>query len=458
VRWAGTRDRTAIVSFGEALLRPLPPGGGLWIPHTVPRWPDWADLLTLDWTDRCVILAGRLLREEVESGMLAEGALERAVRQALDFPIPLVEVGAPGCGLYSCELFHGPTLAFKDVGARFFAALLELCLGEDAGREPRGSSGGRRFTVLTATSGDTGAAVAHALWRRPGVRVVVLYPAGARGRISRLQELQLTTLGENVAALAVDASFDDCQALAKAAFADPGLAARHRLTSANSINVGRLLPQTFYYAEIAAQLRRRSPAGRPAEDPPLVVAVPSGNFGNLYAGLLARALGVPIARFVAATNANTTVPEYLESGVYRPRPSRPTLSNAMDVGAPSNWERIEALVNGDLEALRTVLRWGWKNDAETEGSIRRLYEDGYLADPHGAVAAAVLRDRLEPGETGVFLATAHPAKFLPVYERLGIAVPLPEALARLERQGKEEGPSRRIANDFAALRRFLDEG
>jgi threonine synthase len=456
VRWTGSRDRTAVVSFGEALLRPLPPGGGLWIPRAVPRWPDWDDLLALDWADRCVVLAGRLLREEIESGAIAEGPLEQAVRRALDFPVPLVEIGAGGA-FFACELFHGPTLAFKDVGARLFAALLELTR-ESAVREPNGRSGGRPLTVLTATSGDTGAAVAHAFWRRPGVRVVVLYPTGPRGRISRLQELQLTTLGENVATLGVDGSFDDCQVLAKAAFADPALAARHGLTSANSINAGRLLPQIFYYSEIVAQLRRRSQIGRAGEDRPLVVAVPSGNFGNLYAGLLARALGAPIARFVVATNANTTVPEYLESGVYRPRPSRPTLSNAMDVGAPSNWERIEALAGGDLEVLRRVLRWGWKSDTETESSIRRLYDDGYLADPHGAVAAAVLRDRLEPGETGVFLATAHPAKFLPVYEKLGIEVPLPEALASLEGHGKESGPNRRIANDFAALRRFLNEG
>jgi threonine synthase len=264
--------------------------------------------------------------------------------------------------------------------------------------------------------------VAHAFWRRPGVRAVVLYP---RGRVSALQERQFATLGGNVTALSVDGSFDDCQALVKTAFADPDLSARHGLTSANSINVARLLPQTLYYMEAVAALRRQGVTGPP------VIAVPSGNFGNLCAGLLARALGLPVAAFVAATNANTTVPDYLETGEYRPRPSVATLSNAMDVGAPNNWERIEHLFSGDLDALRRVLRWGSKTDAETEETIRGLETHGYLADPHAAVARGVLAERLAPGETGIFLGTAHPAKFLPVYERLGIEVPIPEPLAAL---------------------------
>jgi len=430
VRLVSTRDPAATATFREAVLAGIAPGGGLWMPDPLPVFQDWPRLLAMDWTDRCVAILDRLLADEIGSE-----ALERAVRSALDFPVPLVPV-LPG--VFALELFHGPTLAFKDFGARFFAAVLEVV------RQP-----GRPVTILTATSGDTGAAVAHAFWHRPGVRAVVLYPRGPKGRVSALQERQFATLGDNVTALAVAGSFDDCQALVKAAFADAELAARHGLTSANSINVARLLPQTLYYAEAVATLRRRG-----ISEPPVFV-VPSGNFGNLCAGLLARAMGLPAAGFVAATNANRTVPDYLETGTYRPRPSVPTLSNAMDVGAPNNWERIEHLFRGDLEALRGVLRWGWKSDAETEESIRALRALGYLADPHAAVAYSVLAERLRPGENAVFLATAHPAKFLPVYERLGVGVPIPPALSSLL-----DKPllARDLPNDLGALRKVLEEG
>jgi threonine synthase len=434
MRWISTRDRAVSASFREALLHSLPPGGGLWSPEALPRFPDWDALLELDWLDRCSLLAQRLLGDELDPV-----ELDHAVRTALDFPLPLVPIGAQGSSgadLSAFELFHGPTFAFKDVGARFFAALLDLV------RPP-----GANVTILTATSGDTGAAVAHAVWRRPGVRVVVLYP---EGRISELQELQLTALGANVEALAVPGTFDDCQALAKGAFADSELSRRHGLTSANSINVARLLPQSFYYAELLALHRRSGARTAP------VVAVPSGNFGNLCAGLMARAMGLPIEVFVVATNANTTVCDYLEGGAYRTRASLATLSNAMDVGAPSNWERIEALFGHDLAALRQALRWGWKSDLETKAAILDLARRGYLADPHGAVAAAVLADRLRPGEAGVFLATAHPAKFLPVHEALGLQVPIPERLAALRPQAK---PPRRLNGDAAAgLRKVLEEG
>ncbi len=428
MRLVSTRDPARHTSFRQAVLAGIAPGGGLWMPEPLPVFPDWPVLLDLAWSERCAVILDRLLADE-----LGHEPVARAVREALDFPVPLVLVTP---GILALELFHGPTLAFKDFGARFFAAVLELV------REPGQPS--RLITILTATSGDTGAAVARAFWRRPGVRVVVLYP---RGRVSALQELQLVTLGENITALAVDGAFDDCQALVKAAFADADLTARHGLTSANSINVARLLPQTLYYAEAVAALRRLGIA-----EPP-VIAVPSGNFGNLCAGLLARAMGLPVKAFVAATNANTTVPEYLDTGEYRTRPSVATLSNAMDVGAPNNWERIEYLFGGDLNALRRVLRWGARSDEETEGSIRYLQTHGYLADPHAAVAYGVLEDRLAPGETGVFLGTAHPAKFLPVYERLGIEVEIPPALSAL--QGRPF-LAREIANDFEALREVLN--
>jgi threonine synthase len=403
MRLVSTRDAGTTATFRQAVLAGMAPGGGLWMPDPLPRFDDWPELLELDWSRRCEVVLDRLLADE-----LGRQPLAAAVRGALDFPVPLVEIRS---GIFALELFHGPTLAFKDFGARFFAAVLDLV------RDP-----GRPVTILTATSGDTGAAVAQAFWKRPGVRAVVLYP---KGRVSALQERQIATLGENVTALAVDGAFDDCQALVKAAFADAALSARHGLTSANSINVARLLPQTLYYAEAVAQLRRRGIAAPP------VIAVPSGNFGNLCAGLLARATGLPVEAFVAATNANDTVPEYLDTGAYRPRPSVATISNAMDVGAPNNWERIEHLFEGDLEELRRVLRWGWKSDEETGEVIRELHAEGYLADPHAAVACGVLAERLAPGETGVFLGTAHPAKFLPVYETMGIDVPIPESLKAL---------------------------
>jgi len=429
VKLINTRDAATTATFREAVLAGIAPGGGLWMPETLPVFSDWPDLLEMDWSDRCVVVMDRLL-----AGELGREPLERAVREALDFPVPLVGV-RPGDrpNIYALELFHGPTLAFKDFGARFFAGVLDLV------REPD-----RPVTILTATSGDTGAAVAQAFWKREGVRAVVLYP---RGRVSALQERQFATLGENVTALSVEGSFDDCQALVKAAFADVDLSERHGLTSANSINVARLFPQTLYYMEAVAALRRQGIA-----EPP-VIAVPSGNFGNLCAGLLARALGLPVAGFVAATNANTTVPDYLETGAYRARPSVSTLSNAMDVGSPNNWERIEHLFGGDLDALRRVLRWGWRSDDETEQTIRDLKGLGYLADPHAAVAYGVLDERLAPGETGLFLGTAHPAKFLPVYERLGIDVPIPESLAVLV-----DRPllAREIPAEFGALLEELE--
>jgi threonine synthase len=427
MRLISTRDAATAATFRQAVLAGIAPGGGLWLPEPISPFDDWPDLLDLDWGRRCEVLMGRLLASELGAEPVA-----RAVRQALDFPVPLVEVRP---GVFALELFHGPTLAFKDFGARFFAAVLDLV------RDPA-----HPVTILTATSGDTGAAVAQAFWHRPGVRAVVLYP---RGRVSALQERQFATLGGNVTALSVDGAFDDCQALVKAAFADADLSARHGLTSANSINVARLLPQTLYYAEAVAQLRRRG-----IMEPP-VIAVPSGNFGNLCAGLLARAMGIPVKAFIAATNANDTVPEYLETGAYRPRASVATISNAMDVGAPNNWERIEHLFGGDLEALRRVLRWGTRTDAETERTIRDLHAQGYLADPHAAVAYGVLADRLAPGETGVFLGTAHPAKFLPVYKAMGIDVPIPESLSALL-----DRPllAREIPNEIGALVAALENG
>lgn len=402
-----TRDPRTRARFGEAMTQNLAPGGGLYIPVKLSVFEDVDHLLALDWIERSIEILRRFLGDEYGDGEIATVA-----REAFDFPVPLVQVSD---NLYSLELFHGPSFAFKDFGARFLARMLRL------EREGQGAMG--PVTVLTATSGDTGAAVARAFWRVPGIRVVILYP---RGRVSPLQERQFAALGDNVLALAVDGSFDHCQYLAKACFADRELTAELGLTSANSINIARLTAQILYYFEAVSALRRLGVKTTP------VIAVPSGNFGNLCAGLYAWRMGLPARAFVAATNANTTVPEYLESGEYSPRPSVATLSNAMDVGDPSNWERITHLFGRDWQALRAALRWGSLDDDETRAAIRALSAQGYVADPHTAVAWAVLRRRLQRNETGIFLATAHPAKFQEVLEPvLGREIPLPPALAEL---------------------------
>lgn len=363
---------------------------------------------------------------------LEPAVLQRIIRDALDFPIPLVPVTER---VYALELFHGPTLAFKDVGARFMARLL-AAFHADADRP---------LTLLVATSGDTGGAVAHAFLGVPNTRVVVLYP---EGRVSAVQERQFATLGGNVRAAAVAGTFDDCQRLAKDALGDERLRASVLLTSANSINIGRLLPQVFYYFHAWAQL--------PEEPRELIVSVPSGNFGNLTAGLIAKRLGLPVTRFVAATNANDVVPEYLRTGRFTPRSSVATLSTAMDVGNPSNFARILALYDGDVDRVRADVSGFAGSDDLVRIAIKRSYAElGYLLDPHSAVAALglaeAMADRREA--TGVFLATAHPAKFADIVGRLiGTPVDMPERLAQcLER----EPHAIRIAPRLEELRELL---
>lgn len=426
LRWTGSRDASIAASFLAAVRTNVPPGGGLYVPRGLAPFADVGELLALPWRERSIEILARLLAPEIERGELAA-----IVDEALDFPLPRVAISRRR---FAFELWHGPTLSFKDVGVRFLAALLERLAARDDDRRPR--------TVLTATSGDTGAAVAAAFHGRAPFRVAVLYPAG---RISPLQERQLATLGGNVHAFAVAGSFDDCQRMVKGAFADEALGQKLRFVSANSIHVARLMAQMLYFFELAAA------AG---EGEPLVVAVPSGNFGNLYSGLLARELGAPIAAFVAATNANATVPEYLASGVFRARPSVETLSNAMDVGDPSNWERVLDLAGGDLDALRRALRWAAISDDETLAEVARLAALGYRADPHGAVASAALERALLPGERGLFLATAHPAKFVATREA-GSA--LPPALASVaERPLQAEPLAASAAALSARLVRFAD--
>ena len=412
IGWTSLPGGTPAVEFAEAVRTNLPPIGGLWMPERVAPWPDLEDLLDLPWEARNGVILDRLLGSQRPA----------AWREALDLPFELVRTGPD---TWAFELWHGPTFAFKDVGARFLTA----CLADQPG--PR--------LVLTATSGDTGAAVAAAVQGRPGLKAAVLYPAG---RVSRLQEAQLA-LGGNVRAFAVAGDFDACQALVKACFRDRALSAELGLVSANSLNPARWLPQALYYLELVHRLRA---AG---ERRPPLIAVPSGNFGNLAAGLLAWRWGLPVAAFVAATNANRTVPEALATGHYAPRPSVPTLSSAMDVGDPSNWPRAEAL----LGSHRAWLRAGWADETETAGALGGLWDAGYPADPHGAVAHAVLQRLRRPGEPGVFLATAHPAKFREGLEPLlRRTVELPDPLAEALSRHRAGEP---LAAELPALHRAL---
>jgi threonine synthase len=422
VRFLTTRQGPS-ASFTTALYDGLAPDGGLYVPETIEPWSA-SELSRL--ARRTLTEIGLRALRPFTRGEIDPATLEAVVVEALNFPIPLVEIEP---GIFALELFHGPTLAFKDVGARLMARLMASLHRAD---EP--------LTVLVATSGDTGSAVGHAFYRVPNTRVVILYPDG---RVSPTQEAQLTMFnGEraNVRAYAVAGSFDDCHRLTRAAFGDPDLRRRMRLTSANSVNVGRLLPQSIYYFHAVGQLGQVGHAGQ------VVFSTPSGNFGNLTAGLFAKRAGLPVERFVAATNVNDVVPAYLDTGRYEPRSSVPTIANAMDVGHPSNFERMTWLYGGDRDAMRRDIAGCCFTDDDVRATIRRLFDDrGYLLDPHSAIAYLGLKrqegqdgregqeGRKRPG--GIFLATAHPAKFAEIVDPIiGRAVekpaPLTQALAR----------------------------
>ena len=362
-----------------------------------------------------------------------EEILWQVVSESINFPVKLVSLSP---ALHVLELFHGPTLAFKDFGARFMARLMGYFVRSET----------RPLTVLVATSGDTGSAVAHGFLGVPGIRVIILYPSG---RISEAQEKQFTTLGSNITALEVTGTFDDCQRLVKQAFSDVELNRRAFLTSANSINIGRLLPQMFYHIAAYRQL--------PVASVPLIVSVPSGNFGNLTAGIFAKRIGLPVTRFIASTNANDVVPEYLRTGKFCPRAARPTLSNAMDVGSPNNFPRLLDLCRNRLEYVRREI-WGHgASDDETLSAMRAVHERfGYIADPHTAVGVlgweAYRRERPEPAQ-GLVLATAHPAKFADVVARvIGAAPPLPDRLAAYLQRPKLAIP---ISSFYDDLKQFL---
>jgi threonine synthase len=411
VRFVSTRGKAPAASLGTALFDGLAPDGGLYVPELIEPWspPEIASLPSMS----LVEIGVRTLRPFARG--IDGRTLFAVVRDALDFPIPLVEVEP---GVFALELFHGPTLAFKDVGARVMARLMAVVGGD--------------VTVLTATSGDTGSAVANAFHGIASARVVILYPDG---RVSPTQEAQLTMFndepGGNVRGYAIAGSFDDCQRLVKEAFADRSLRSRVPLTSANSINVGRLLPQMIYYFQAAAELSRQSGATAAP-----TVCTPSGNFGNLTAGLMAKRAGAPIARFIAATNVNDVVPEYLASGRFEPRASIHTIANAMDVGNPSNFERLMWLYGGDRDGVRRDVMGCRFEDSEVRATIKRVYDrTGYLVDPHSAIGylgVSALRGegrRARVDQPGIFLATAHPAKFSEIVEPIiGRAVEKPAPL------------------------------
>jgi threonine synthase len=441
MRFLTTRGEAPPSTFADALLQGLAPDGGLYVPEAIEPWTD-AELARLP-RRTLTEIALRALRPFVR-GEIDLATLEAVVVEALDFPIPLVEIEA---NVYALELFHGPTLAFKDVGARVMARLMAAM-----------HQGDRPLTVLAATSGDTGSAVAHAFHRVPHTRVVILYPDG---RVSPTQEAQLTMFNgqrTNVRAYAVAGSFDDCHRLTREAFGDAELRRRMTLTSANSVNIGRLLPQTVYYFHAVAQARAMHDAGGERS---IVVSTPSGNFGNLTAGLMAKRAGLAIDRFSAATNVNDVVPTFLETGRFEGRPSVPTIANAMDVGHPSNFERMLWLYDRDADAMRRDMIGSRHTDDEIRDAIRDVHRrTGYLLDPHSAIGYLALvhgeraraRDARH-GSIGIFLATAHPAKFGEIVEPIvGQPVAKPPAL--------EEAIGRprhivRIAATFDALRAVL---
>ena len=391
------KHREDEVSFREAVLQGLGRGQGLFFPRSFEALDDVHGLLQEPFIKRSVAVLNHLIGDEI-----SEATLASMVGSAFDFPL---EVPQLDNGEHALELFHGPSLAFKDFGARFMAR----CLGEFHDGGP--------MTILTATSGDTGAAVAHAYYGQPGIDVVILYP---KGKISPLQEKLFCTLGGNVRTIAVDSDFDTCQQLVKSSFEDPDLKQGLGLNSANSINIARLMAQVCYYFEAASRVQ---------DVHRMVLSVPSGNFGNITAGLVARRIGLPYKRVIAATNINDTVPRFLASGQWDPNPTVETITNAMDISLPNNFPRVLELDEHHGLRLSGLLSSTSLDDGETREAMRTLHGRGYLADPHSALAWQALDRSLEDGEEGVFLCTAHPAKFLEVIEEtLDIEVPLPEEL------------------------------
>ena len=440
-------DPSKKVTFKEATIRGQAPDKGLYFPESIPTLPKefFGNIASMSREE----IAYQVIRP-FTGDTIPEAELRRIVAETINFDFPLVPVTA---NTWALELFHGPTLAFKDVGARF----MSRCLGYFV----KGTS--RPVTVLVATSGDTGGAVASGFYDVEGVNVVILYPSG---KVSSVQELQLTTLGKNISALEVDGSFDDCQQMVKDAFADPVLQEKLFLTSANSINVARWLPQQFYYffawqqwAALFPEATRSAattPGAATAQPGAPVISVPSGNFGNICAGLMAWSAGLPVNHFIAACNANDTIPLFLATGQYRSKLARPTLSNAMDVGNPSNFVRILEIFGKQLPQLKQILTAYSISDEETVATIKDLNTNHhYLPDPHGAVGYLALEKYLanDPGGKGIFLETAHPVKFYDTVEPvIGEKIPLPLAVGPLLNKQKQ---SKKIAAHYEELKDFL---
>lgn len=432
MKYYSTNRQAADASLEEAVVKGLASDKGLFMPYEIKPLPAsfYDEIDRLSFQEIACRVAGAFFGDDIPAD-----TLNQIVCDTLSFDVPAVKVKE---NIYSLELFHGPTLAFKDVGARFMARLLGYFIRKE---------GKKQVNVLVATSGDTGSAVANGFLGVDGIHVYVLYP---KGKVSEIQEKQFTTLGQNITAIEVDGTFDDCQALVKNAFMDKELNAHMQLTSANSINVARFLPQAFYYFYAYAQLKKLGKADN------LVVCVPSGNFGNITAGLFGKRMGLPISRFIAANNRNDIFYQYLKTGQYNPRPSVSTIANAMDVGDPSNFARILDLYHGSHEAICAEISGATYTDGQIRETVREVYDEtGYLLDPHGACGYRALSEGLKPGETGVFLETAHPAKFLQTVEDvIGAEVKIPEKLQAFMKGTKQ---SVQMGKDFVSFKIYLME-
>jgi threonine synthase len=430
MKYYSTNLKAADATLEEAVVKGLASDRGLFMPREIKPLPQefYEHIEELSFQEIAYRVADAFFGEDIPAD-----TLKQIVYDTLSFDVPLVKVTD---NIYSLELFHGPTLAFKDVGARFMARLLGYFIRKE---------GKQQVNVLVATSGDTGSAVANGFLGVEGIHVYVLYP---KGKVSEIQEKQFTTLGRNITALEVDGTFDDCQALVKAAFMDRELNEHLQLTSANSINVARFLPQAFYYFYAYAQLKK---AGRAAN---AVVCVPSGNFGNITAGLFGKRMGLPVSRFIAANNRNDIFYQYLLTGVYSPRPSIATIANAMDVGDPSNFARVLDLYQGSHEAICADISGATYTDEQIADTIRQVWkEHRYLLDPHGACGYRALAEGLRPGETGIFLETAHPAKFKDTVEKIiGENISIP---AKLQAFMSGEKQSQPMSREFADFKKYL---
>ena len=427
MKYYSTNHKAPLANLKDAVIRGLAPDKGLYMPESIPTLPKsfFNNLPHLSLQEIGYTVANALFGDAVEAD-----ALKKITEETLNFEIPLVKLSGQ---VYSLELFHGPTCAFKDVGGRFMARMLAYFTQDNK----------KDIYVLTATSGDTGSAVASGFFDVPGIKVIILYP---KGKVSHIQEQQLTTHGKNITALEVDGTFDDCQKLVKEAFNNEQLRADFMLTSANSINLARFLPQSFYYYHAIAQL------GGKTEN--IVFSVPSGNFGNLTAGLFAWKTGLNIKRFIAATNVNDVVPEYLETGTFNPRPSIKTLANAMDVGNPSNFARMLDLFKNDHDKMAKFITGYTLDDEGIKKYLKLIYEKhSYIADPHGAIGYAALEKSLTQQETGIFLETAHPAKFIDITEDvLEKNIDIPNRLEQYLKKEKEAIP---LSADFDSFKDFF---